>query len=108
MGCAATPQRQPNRGRRVGGTRERPARQYALAERAEALGWPARSVETIDEDQGRSGTSAAHREGFKKLLAEVGAGQVGAVLALEASRLARSSADWHRLGEICVVTQTLL
>ena len=92
----------------VRGNRESAARQYALAERAKALGWPAKSVQTIDEDQGRSGTSAAHRAGFKKLLAEVGAGQVGAVLALEASRLARSSADWHRLVEICVVTQTLL
>jgi DNA invertase Pin-like site-specific DNA recombinase len=92
----------------VRGNRESAARQYALAERARVLGWPARSVATIDEDQGRSGTSAAHREGFKKLLAEIGAGQVGMVLALEASRLARSSADWHRLVEICVVTQTLL
>ncbi len=55
-------------------------------------------------DTFRSGTSSAHRQGFKKLLAEIGAGQVGVVLALEASRLARSSADWHRLVEICVVT----
>src|SRR6185369_7885907 len=88
--------------------RESSARQYALDERAQALGWPAKSVRTIDEDQGRSGTSAVHREGFKKLLAEIGAGQVGVVLALEASRLARSSVDWHRLVEICVVTKTLL
>ena len=88
--------------------RESTARQYALLERAQALGWPAKSVQTIDEDQGRSGAGAAHRHGFKKLLAEIGAGQVGVVLALEASRLARSSADWHRLVEICVVTQTLL
>ncbi len=92
----------------VRGNRESAARQYALRERAKALGWPARSVQMIDEDQGRSATGAAHREGFKKLLAEIGAGQVGVVLALEASRLARSSADWHRLVEICVVTQTLL
>jgi DNA invertase Pin-like site-specific DNA recombinase len=88
--------------------RESSARQYALGERAKALGWPGKSVQTIDEDQGRSGASATHRQGFKKLLAEIGAGQVGVVLALEASRLARSSADWHRLVEICVVTQTLL
>jgi DNA invertase Pin-like site-specific DNA recombinase len=92
----------------VRGNRESSERQYALDERAQALGWPAKSVRTIDEDQGRSGTSAAHREGFKKLLAEIGAGQVGVVLALEASRLARSSVDWHRLVEICVITQTLL
>jgi DNA invertase Pin-like site-specific DNA recombinase len=92
----------------VRGNRESSERQYALDERARALGWPAKSVRTIDEDQGRSGASSAHREGFKKLLAEIGAGQVGVVLALEASRLARSSVDWHRLVEICVITQTLL
>ena len=88
--------------------RESSQRQYALAERAQSLGWSAKSTRTIDEDQGRSGTTSIHRQGFKKLLAEVGAGQVGVVLALEASRLARSSADWHRLVEICVVTKTLL
>jgi DNA invertase Pin-like site-specific DNA recombinase len=92
----------------VRGNRESSERQYALVERAKALGWSAKAIETIDEDQGRSGTGSAHRQGFKKLLAEIGAGQVGVVLALEASRLARSSADWHRLVEICVVTQTLL
>ncbi len=58
----------------VRGNRESAARQYALKERAKALGWSAKSVQTIDEDQGRSGTSAVHREGFKKLLAEIGAG----------------------------------
>src|SRR5208337_5472939 len=79
----------------VRGNRESGARQYALADRAQALGWPAAAVQTIDDDQGRSGTHAGHRQGFKKLLAEIGAGQVGLVLALEASRLARSSIDWH-------------
>ena len=83
-------------------------RQYALVERARALGWPAKSIKTIDEDQGAAERASTHRQGFKKLLAEVRAGQVGVVLALEASRLARSSADWHRLVEICVVTQTFL
>jgi DNA invertase Pin-like site-specific DNA recombinase len=83
-------------------------RQYALGARAAALGWPPEAIQTIDEDQGRSGTSALHRPGFKKLLAEIGAGQVGVVLALEASRLARSSVDWHRLVEICGITRTLL
>jgi DNA invertase Pin-like site-specific DNA recombinase len=92
----------------VRNNRESSSRQYALVERAQALGWPAKSVEIIDEDQARSATIATHRHGFKTLLAEIGAGQVGVVLALEASRLARSSADWHRLVEICVVTQTLL
>ncbi|MBN1510656.1 MAG: recombinase family protein [Phycisphaerae bacterium] len=83
-------------------------RQYALVERAKSLGWPARSIKTVDDDQGRTATCATHRHGFKKLMAEVGAGQVGIILALEASRLARSNADWHRLVEICVVTNTLL
>jgi DNA invertase Pin-like site-specific DNA recombinase len=92
----------------VRNNRESSSRQYALVERAQALGWPAKSVAIIDEDQARSATIATHRQGFKTLLAEIGAGQVGIVLALEASRLARSSADWHRLVEICVVTQTLL
>lgn len=92
----------------VRNNRESSKRQYALVERAQALGWSAKSIKTIDEDQGRTGAASQHRQGFKKLLAEVGAGQVGVVLALEASRLARSNADWHRLVEICVVTQTLL
>jgi DNA invertase Pin-like site-specific DNA recombinase len=92
----------------VRGNRESSTRQYALADRAKALGWPAGAVQTIDDDQGRSGAHANHRHGFKKLLAEIAAGQVGVVLALEASRLARSSVDWHRLVEICVVTRTLL
>jgi DNA invertase Pin-like site-specific DNA recombinase len=92
----------------VRNNRESSSRQYALVERAKALGWPAQSVVVIDEDQARSATGSAHRQGFKALLAEIGSGQVGVVLALEASRLARSSADWHRLVEICVVTQTLL
>lgn len=88
--------------------RESGRRQYGLVDRAASLGWNARSVKTVDEDQGRSGRSAVHRHGFTKLLADVSTGQVGMVLALEASRLARSSADWHRLVEICVITQTLL
>ncbi len=88
--------------------RESQQRQYALVERAKALGWPAKSVETIDEDQGRTAAASAHRHGFKNLMAEIGAGQVGVLLALEASRLARSSVDWYRLIEICVITRTLL
>lgn len=92
----------------VRGNRESTTRQYALTEQAKNMGWSAKSVQTIDEDQGRSGSGSEHRQGFKKLLAEIGAGQVGIVFALEASRLARSSVDWHRLVEICVVTQTLL
>src|SRR3990170_4122420 len=92
----------------VRNNRESRQRQYALKERAKVLGWPAKSVETIDEDQGRTAAASAHRHGFKSLMAEIGAGQVGVVFALEASRLARSSVDWHRLVEICVITRTLL
>jgi DNA invertase Pin-like site-specific DNA recombinase len=97
-----------SRPHQVRDNRESGERQYNLVERATALGWPAASITTIDEDQGRTATAAEHRHGFKKLLAEISAGQVGIVLALEASRLARSSADWHRLIEICGITRTLL
>jgi len=83
-------------------------RQYALRQRAIALGWPADSVVVIDSDLGQSGASAKDREGFQKLVAEVGLGRVGIVLGLEVSRLARNSADWHRLLEICALTDTLI
>jgi excisionase family DNA binding protein len=84
------------------------ARQYALRERAVELGWPAASVVVVDEDLGRSGASTDGRLGFKELVAEVGLGQVGLVLALEVSRLARSSADWHQLLDLCALTGTLI
>jgi DNA invertase Pin-like site-specific DNA recombinase len=87
---------------------ESSARQYALRERAVELGWPAESVAVVDEDTGRSGTSAEGRIGFKELVAEVGLGHVGLVLALEVSRLARSSADWHQLLDLCALTGTLI
>lgn len=83
-------------------------RQYALRERAIALGWPAERVVVIDSDQGQSGASAADRAGFQQLVAEVGLGHVGIVLGLEVSRLARSSSDWHRLLEICALANTLI
>ena len=83
-------------------------RQYALRQRAIALGWPSDRVIVIDSDLGQSGASAADRVGFQKLVAEVGMGRGGIVLGLEVSRLARNSADWHRLLEICAVTDTLI
>jgi len=83
-------------------------RQYALKQRAVALGWPADSVITIDVDQGQSGASASDREGFKQLVAEVSMGHAGIVLGLEVSRLARNNADWHRLLELCSLTGTLI
>ena len=82
-------------------------RQYALRERAVALGWSGDRVVVIDSDLGQSG-AASDREGFQKLVAAVGMGQVGVVLGLEVSRLARTSTDWHRLLEICALTDTLI
>jgi len=88
--------------------RESTERQYNLRERAIELGWPASSVEVIDEDQGRSGSTATFRTGFQRLAAEVGLGKVGIVLMLEASRLARNNSDWYRLIEICGISGTLI
>ena len=82
-------------------------RQYALRERAVALGWPIERIHVIDEDLGESGASQK-REGFRKLTAEVANGSVGVVMGLEVSRLARNSVDWHRLLEICVISNTLI
>jgi len=87
---------------------ESSARQYALRERAIEMGWPAAAVSVVDEDTGRSGRSADGRIGFKELVAEVGLGHVGLVLALEVSRFARSSADWHQLLDLCALTGTLI
>jgi len=87
---------------------ESAARQYALRERAVELGWPLESVVVVDEDTGRSGSSTVGRIGFKEMVAEVGLGQVGLVLALEVSRFARSSADWHQLLDLCALTGTLI
>jgi excisionase family DNA binding protein len=87
---------------------ESAARQYALRDRAVELGWAPEAVAVVDGDTGRSGASAAGRLGFKELVAEVGLGHVGVVLALEVSRLARSSADWHQLLDLCALTGTLI
>jgi DNA invertase Pin-like site-specific DNA recombinase len=83
-------------------------RQYALRQRAIALGWPVERIVVIDTDQGQSGASAADREGFQRLVADVGLGKAGVVLGLEVSRLARNNADWHRLLEICGLSGTLI
>lgn len=88
--------------------RESTERQYHLRERALELGWPTSRVEVIDEDQGRTGSTAAHRSGFQRLVTEVGLGKVGIVMMLEASRLARNNSDWYRLIEICGLTGTLI
>ena len=83
-------------------------RQYDLRGRAIALGWAAGQITVIDIDQGQSGASAADREGFQQLVAEVSLGRAGIVLGLECSRLARNSADWHQLLELCGMTGTLI
>jgi DNA invertase Pin-like site-specific DNA recombinase len=83
-------------------------RQYDLRGKAIALGWDASQITVIDIDQGQSGASAADREGFQQLVAEVSLGRAGIVLGLECSRLARNSADWHQLLELCGLTGTLI
>jgi DNA invertase Pin-like site-specific DNA recombinase len=83
-------------------------RQYALRERAMALGWRLDQVIVIDSDLGQSGASAVDREGFQQLVSEVGLGRAGIVMGLEVSRLARNSTDWHRLLEICALADTLI
>ena len=83
-------------------------RQYDLRGRAIGLGWAADQIIVIDTDQGQSGASAADRDGFQRLVAEVSMGRAGIVLGLEVSRLARNNADWHRLLEICALSGTLI
>ena len=83
-------------------------RQYDLRGKAISLGWAADQITVIDIDQGHSGASAADREGFQHLVAEVSLGRAGIVLGLECSRLARNSADWHQLLELCGMTGTLI
>jgi DNA invertase Pin-like site-specific DNA recombinase len=82
--------------------------QYGLAERARELGWPRERILVIDEDQGRSGSSAEGRPGFQRLVAEVGLDHVGLILGVEMSRLARSCRDWHQLLEVCAIFGTLI
>jgi DNA invertase Pin-like site-specific DNA recombinase len=83
-------------------------RQYALRGRATALGWHDDQIIVIDSDQGESGASASWREGFQRLVSDVGMGRAGIVMGLEVSRLARNNADWHRLLEICALADTLI
>src|SRR3954453_18254804 len=88
--------------------RESTARQYDLVARAAGLGWPRTGIRVIDDDQGVSGASTAGRSGFAELAAQVGLGQVGIVLSLEVSRLARNNADWYRLLALAGMTDTLI
>jgi DNA invertase Pin-like site-specific DNA recombinase len=88
--------------------RESTARQYDLTARAVGLGWPRAAVRVIDDDLGVSGASTTGRGGFAELAAQVGLGQVGIVLSLECSRLARNNADWYRLLDLAGMTDTLI
>jgi DNA invertase Pin-like site-specific DNA recombinase len=88
--------------------RESRERQYALAQLAQRLGWPADRVVIIDEDQGQSGKSADNRSGFQRLMTEVSLNHVGIVLGLELSRLSRSNTEWHHLIDVCGIFHTLL
>jgi DNA invertase Pin-like site-specific DNA recombinase len=86
--------------------RESTERQYQLSSRARELGWPPERIRVLDRDLGQS--SSTTRDDFKTLVNDVAMGQVGAVFALEASRLARSSQQWHRLLELCAITRTIV
>ena len=88
--------------------RESQELQYALAQRAQAFGWPESRVLIIDDDLGQSGRSAENRVGFQRLLAEISLNQVGLVLGIEMSRLARSCKDWYQLLELCAIFDSLL
>lgn len=83
-------------------------RQYALRDRALALGWPLDRIHVLDSDLGKSGSQSAGRDGFQKLVSEVALGKAGLVMGLEVSRLARNSADWHRLIELCSLAGALI
>src|SRR5271168_2237112 len=83
-------------------------RQYALRDRAVALGWSTERIHTIDEDLGISGAHAENRDGFQRLVSEVALGHAGIVLGLEVSRLARNNADWQRLLELCALSGSLI
>src|SRR3974377_50958 len=83
-------------------------RQYALRQQAVALGWPLERIIVIDPDQGHSGAAAGERKEFQRLVPEFSLARAGIVLGLEVSRLARNSMDWHRLLEICALTDTLI
>ncbi len=82
--------------------------QYQLAQRAQAFGWPAERVTVVDDDLGKSGIASTQREGFQNLVAAVGLGQVGIILATDVSRLARNCSDWYRLLDLASLCGTLL
>ena len=82
--------------------------QYGLVNRAQALGWAAERILVIDEDLGKSASSAQGRAGFQRLVSEVSLDHVGIIFGVEMSRLARSNKDWHQLLELCALFHTLI
>ncbi|WP_247821836.1 recombinase family protein [Bradyrhizobium sp. 187] len=82
--------------------------QYRLVDRAIGLGWPPERLQVIDEDLGKSGAGGVDRHGFQKLIAEIGLGNAGLVVSLDASRLARNNRDWHQLLELCSLFGVLI
>ena len=87
--------------------RESTSRQYDLVSRAAELGWPRPAVRVIDADLGVGGSGLAARAAFTELTEQIALGQVGLVLALEVSWLARSSVEWYRLLDLCGITDAL-
>jgi DNA invertase Pin-like site-specific DNA recombinase/uncharacterized protein YndB with AHSA1/START domain len=83
-------------------------RQYNLINKAQALGWSKEQIRVLDADLGQTASVATNRTDFKTLVSDVALGQIGAIFSLEASRLARSNQDWHRLLELCAITNTLV
>lgn len=75
--------------------------QYALSQRARDLGWREADIDVIDSDLGQSGAAAAHRKGFKDLVARVTLGEVGLILSMDVTRLARNCSDWYQLLDVC-------
>ena len=88
--------------------RESTDRQYQLSERAVQLGWSKSPIKIIDEDLAHSGSGVVIRNGFVQMTNEVAMGQVGIIVCLEASRVARNNAEWYRLLDLCAVTDTLI
>jgi DNA invertase Pin-like site-specific DNA recombinase len=88
--------------------RESTERQYRLVDRAVDLGWKREKISVVDQDLGISGSGLAERSGFAYMTAQVALGQVGIVLGLEVSRLARNNSDWYRLLDLCGATNTLI
>ncbi len=88
--------------------RESTQRQYALVDRALALGWARAQIIIVDDDLGLSGDGVTERSGFSNMTVKVALGEVGIILGIEVSRLARNNAEWYRLLDLCAMTDTLI